>query len=88
MRFIGGSAQQQYVEKTRSLDPARCLVAGIDVGKYKAMCLVADHRGEVLGEPLVFPLTEPGVRQLEQRLQAAGEARSALATRVGVETAH
>ena len=87
MQFIGGSSQQQYVEKTRALDPSRCLAAGIDVGKYEALCLIADHRGEVVGQPLTFPLTEVGAVALERELAAAGRERAALSVRVGVETA-
>ncbi len=41
MQFIGGGSQQEYVERTRGLDPSRCLAAGIDVGKYEALSLVA-----------------------------------------------
>ena len=87
MQFIGGSLQQQYVEKTRALDPSRCLAAGIDVGKYEALCLIADHRGELVGQPLTFPLTEPGAVALERQLIFAARERSALSVRVGVETA-
>ena len=87
MQFIGGASQRQYVEQTRGMDPSRCLAAGIDVGKYEALCLVADHRGEVVAEALTFPLTEPGVRALERQLVAAGAARQASSVRVGVETA-
>lgn len=87
MQFIGGGSQQEYVERTRGLDPSRCLAAGIDVGKYEALCLVADHRGEVVGEALTFPLTEPGVRALEAMLEAAVVSRGAVSVRIGVETA-
>lgn len=87
MRFIGGELQREYVEKTRDLEPARCLAAGIDVGKYEALCLVADHRGEVVGEPVVFALNERGVVGLERTLAAARESRRALSLRIGVETA-
>ena len=87
MQFIGGSLQQQYVERTRALDPARCLAAGIDVGKYAALCLIADHRGELVGQPLTFPLTQVGALALERQLMLAGRERSALSVRVGVETA-
>ncbi len=69
------------------LDPARCLAAGISVGKYEALCLIADHRGEVLGQPLTFSLTEAGAQALERQLTLAGRQRSALPVRVGVETA-
>ena len=39
MQFIGGGSQQEYAERTRGLDPSRCLAAGIDVVKYEALCL-------------------------------------------------
>lgn len=87
MQFIGGGSQQEYVERTRGLDPSRCLAAGIDVGKYEALCLVADHRGEVIGEALTFPLNEPGVRALEAQLAVAVAVRAAVSVRIGVETA-
>ena len=87
VRFIGGAAQQQYVEKTRALEASRCLVAGIDVGKYEALCLIADHRGELVGQPLTFRLTQAGAVALERQLAAAVQQRSALSVRVGVETA-
>ena len=87
MQFIGGAQQQQYVEKTRALDPSRCLAAGIDVGKYEALSLIADHRGELVGQPLTFPLTEVGAVALERQLATAMSTREALSVRVGVETA-
>ena len=87
MQFIGGGSQQEYVERTRGLDPSNCLAAGVDVGKYEALCLIADHRGEVVGEALTFPLTEPGVRSLEAMLAAATRSRGAVSVRIGVETA-
>ena len=87
MQFIGGGSQQEYVERTRGLDPSNCLAAGIDVGKYEALCLIADHRGEVVGEALTFSLTEPGVRSLEGMLAAATRSCGAVSVRIGVETA-
>lgn len=69
------------------MDPARCLAAGVDVGKSEALCLIADHRGEVVGEALTFPLTEPGVQAMERLLATAAGVRSALSVRIGVETA-
>src|SRR5215213_7602043 len=75
VRFIGGTAQQQYVEKTRALEASRCLVAGIDVGKYEALCLIADHRGELVGQPLTFRLTQAGAARSSgswQRLFSSG----------------
>jgi len=32
MQFIGGGSQQEYVERTRGLDPSRCLAAGVERG--------------------------------------------------------
>jgi transposase len=87
VRFIGGATQQQYVEKTRALDPSRCLAAGVDVGKREALAVIADHRGEVVGTPVAFALTEAGVRQLETALEAAAASRRALSVRVGIESA-
>ena len=87
MQFIGGVAQQEYVEKTRGFDPAQCLAVGVDVGKYEALCLIADHRGEVVGEALSFPLTESGVTALEHLVASAACARGAVSVRIGVETA-
>lgn len=87
MQFIGGASQSEYVQRTRGVDPGRCLAAGVDLGKYEALCLVADHRGEVVGEALTFALTEPGVQALERHLQLAVGRREALSLRIGVETA-
>ena len=54
MRFIGGVTQQAYVRRTRGLRPSQCLAVGIDVGKRDALALIADHHGEVVGEPVAF----------------------------------
>ncbi|BEP13725.1 hypothetical protein acdb102_47450 [Acidothermaceae bacterium B102] len=87
MRFIGGVTQQKYVELTRGLDPSKCLAVGVDVGKRNALALIADHRGEVVGPPVVFDLTEPGVCHLEEAIAAAQAARQAGSVRVGIEAA-
>src|SRR5450432_518968 len=87
MRFIGGVTQQKYVQLTRGLDPGRCLAVGVDVGKRSALALIADHRGEVIGPPVLFDLTEPGVGRLEEAITSAQSAREALSVRVGVEAA-
>jgi hypothetical protein len=97
MDFVGGRAQSDYVERTRGLDPARCLVAAVDVGKQAALALVADHHGQLVGAPVEFALTEPGVGPptgvgAGDRVSAAGRAvaagrggdRRALAPHVGV----
>ena len=65
--------------------PQRTVLAGIDVGKFEALALVADGRGELLGEPLVFALDEPGVASLEAAMRQAAAARSATLARIGVE---
>src|SRR5665811_1978058 len=86
MQFIGGGSQQEYVERTRGLDPSNCLAAGVDVGKYEALCLIADHRGEVVGEALTFSLTEPVVRSVQAILAAATRPRGAVSMRTGGQT--
>lgn len=87
MRFIGGVTQQLYVERTRDYQASECLAVGIDVGKRDALALIADHRGELVGAPVMFGLTEPGVLVLEEAIAAAVLARSARSVRVGIETA-
>lgn len=87
MRFIGGVTQEQYVQKTRGLDPSRCLAVGVDVGKRSALALVADHHGQVVGAPIAFDLNEPGVLRLETVLRAARLEREAVSLRIGVEVA-
>lgn len=86
MRFIGGVTQQEYVLRTRGFRASECLAVGVDVGKRDALALIADHHGEVVGPPVVFPLTEPGVLRLELAVQAAVHARQARSVRVGIET--
>jgi transposase len=87
MRFIGGVTQERYVASTRGLDPGRCLAVGVDVGKRGAVALVADHHGEVVGVPVIFDLSEPGVGCLEASIRAAVAARGAVSVRIGVEAA-
>ena len=87
MRFIGGVTQQEYVRRTRQFLPSQCLAVGVDVGKRDALALIADHHGEVVGAPVAFALTEPGVRSLEEGLQQAVRTRQARSVRVGIETA-
>lgn len=86
VRFIGGVTQQEYVQLTREFAASQCLAVGVDVGKRDALALIADHHGEVVGAPVVFPLTEPGVLVLERALHAAVTAREARSVRVGIET--
>lgn len=87
MRFIGGVTQQEYVQRTRQFAPSQCLAVGIDVGKREALALVADHHGEVVGPPVGFALTEPGVASLERAVQSAVLSRQARSVRIGIESA-
>jgi transposase len=87
MRFIGGVTQQEYVQRTRQFAPSQCLAVGIDVGKREALALVADHHGEVVGPPVAFALTEPGVASLERAVQSAVLSRQACSVRIGIESA-
>ena len=84
-RFVGGALQAQLMARVRDLDPARCLVVPVDIGKASAMALVADHYGEVIVEPFEFALTEPGVSVLLAAIATAGTARQAGLCRIGVE---
>lgn len=42
-KFVGGRLQAELVTRVRALEPARCLVVPVDIGKSSAMALVADH---------------------------------------------
>lgn len=84
-RFVGGSLQASFMARVRDLDPARCLVVPVDIGKWSAMALVADHYGEVVVAPFEFALTEPGVSSLFVAVARAEAAREAQICRVGVE---
>ena len=52
--FAGGTAQAGYVARVRDLAPQRCLVVPVDVGKRTAMALLADHCGQIIGDPIEF----------------------------------
>ena len=84
-RFVGGSLQGEFMTRVRDLDPARCLVVPVDIGKWSAMALVADHFGEVIAEAFQFPLTETGVAALLVAIARAEAARHAQVCRVGIE---
>lgn len=43
MAHVGGRLQAEFMSRVRGRDPGRCLVVLVDVGKSKAMALVADH---------------------------------------------
>ncbi len=73
--------------RVRDVDPRRCLVVPVDVGKWSAMALVADHHGEVVRAPMEFRLDEPGVRWLLSAIADAASDVDAVVCRVGVESA-
>ena len=87
MRFVGGDLQGRFMERVRNVDPQRCLAVPIDVGKWSAMALVADHHGEVVVAPFEFGLNEPGVRVLLAAIGGAVTERGSVVCRVGVESA-
>jgi transposase len=73
--------------RVRDVDPCQCLVVPVDVGKWSAMALVADHHGEVVRAPLAFRLDEPGVRSLLSLIVDVVSDVGAVVCRVGVESA-
>lgn len=87
VKFVGGTAQADYRERVRGLDPARCLVVPVDVGKRSAVGLVANHHGEVIADPVAFDLTISGTDRLLEVVHAAELGTSAASVRVGVESA-
>ena len=87
MRFVGGDLQGRFMARVRGVDALRCLVVPVDVGKWSAMALIADHHGEVVVAPFEFRLDEPGVRRLVSVIEVAGVERDAAVCRVGVESA-
>lgn len=86
-RFVGGDLQARFMARVRGVDPAACLVVPVDVGKWSAMALVADHHGEIVAAPFEFGLDEPGVRRLLSVIEAQVTDRRAVLCRVGVESA-
>lgn len=87
MRFVGGDLQGEFMTRVRGVDPRRCLAVPVDVGKWSAMALVADHHGEVVVAPFTFNLDEPGVRRLLSVIEVSVVERDAAVCRVGVESA-
>lgn len=85
MRFVGGEGQAGFLRVMDRAGPARTLLVGVDVGKFDALALVADGRGELLAEPVAFGLDEPGVEALEAAVSQARLMRSATLVRFGVE---
>jgi transposase len=87
MAFVNGELQARFMARIRGLDPQRCLVIPVDVGKAVAMALVADHYGEIITAPFEFALTETGFQVLSAAISRAQHEREALIIRVGVEAA-
>jgi transposase len=86
--FAGGAAQAEYMSLVRGLDPQRCLVVPVDVGKHSAMALISDRNGELIGGPLEFDLTISGKERLIERVRIDGRrVGGSLNVRVGVEAA-
>ncbi|WP_431968703.1 IS110 family transposase [Actinacidiphila sp. bgisy160] len=73
--------------RVRDLPPGRCLVVAVDVGKLSAVGLIADHSGQIIGEPVDFALTLPGAEALELAIRSAVRHSGAVRVRVGIEAA-
>jgi transposase len=86
-RFVGGELQARFMTRVRGADPAACLVVPVDVGKWSAMALIADHHGEIAVAPFEFKLDEPGVQRLLSVVETEVVERQAAVCRVGVEAA-
>jgi hypothetical protein len=83
--FVGGEGQAAFLGLMSEAGATRTVLVGIDVGKRAALGLIADGRGELLGEPVTFALDEPGVGSLEASIKATCRRRSASVVRLGVE---
>src|SRR5271166_43962 len=79
MTFVNGELQARFMGRIRGLDPQRCLVVPVDVGKTSAVALVADHYGEILAPPFEFALTETGFAALVAAVGGARVERDAVA---------
>lgn len=87
VKFVGGPEQAEFMSRVRDLDPARVLLVPVDVGKWKAMAMVTDLRGEIVDSPFLFDLTTSGVEVLARHTSKVAANRSAVMCRVGVEAA-
>ena len=87
MTFVNGELQARFMGRIRGLDPQRCLVVPVDVGKASAVALVADHYGEILVPPFEFALTETGFAVLVAAVGRARVERDPAILRIGVEAA-
>lgn len=85
--FVGGRSQAEYMTRVRDLPQKKCLVVAVDVGKRSAMGLIADHCGQIFGEPVDFELTLPGASALEHAVRSAARHSDAASIRIGIEAA-
>ncbi|MFC7496638.1 MULTISPECIES: IS110 family transposase [unclassified Nocardioides] len=85
MGFVGGEEQAEFLRLMDLAGSVRTVLVGVDVGKVEALALIADGRGELIGEPVRFALDEPGVEALEAAVARACSVRSATLVRFGVE---
>jgi transposase len=85
MAFVGGEDQAGFCRLVEEAGATRTVLVGIDVGKFEALALIADGRGELLAEPVVVELDEPGVSQLEAVIAGVIRQRSASLVRIGIE---
>jgi transposase len=87
VEFVGGPEQAEFMGRVQGLDPGRVLLVPVDVGKWEAMAMVTDLRGEIITAPFKFPLTASGVTVMRERASVAVNGRDAAVCRVGVEAA-
>jgi hypothetical protein len=81
--FVGGEDQAGFVRLVEEVGATRAVLVGVDVGKFEALAVIADGRGELLGDPVAFALEEPGVGVLEAAIGQWVERRSASVVRMG-----
>lgn len=84
MAFVGGEDQAGFLRLVEEAGATRTVLVGVDVGKFDALALIADARGELLDDPVAFVLDEPGVGLVEAAIRRCIEQRSASVVRVGV----
>jgi transposase len=87
VRFVGGPEQAEFMARVRDMDPGRVLLVPVDVGKWTAMAMITDLRGEIIAAPFLFDLTVSGVEHLARRTAGVAADRAAVMCRVGVEAA-
>ncbi len=83
--FVGGQDQAGFLRLVEEAGATRTVLVGIDVGKFEGLALIADGRGELLAEPVVFTLDEPGASTLEAVIRRCRRQRSSTVVRIGVE---